>query len=240
MSEQQSLRTARRMTDEVLGILHARIVDGTLPPGGKVDIEAVAREFGISRTPVREAVLKLESLGLVDRLPYRGSVVAVPSEEDLTEVTALRVVLEGLAAELGAPRLTAPELDRMRTILAELDSAADEPDYSLGRFNSLNREFHRTIYAAAGSPVLLRLIDQLAAEADRLRLRADVRGSGADSHHREILAACERRDGSAAADHTRRHIAQLVRSRHPVPEHGLLARVLAPHLPLSPEGAPTR
>ncbi|WP_324650633.1 GntR family transcriptional regulator [Georgenia sp. H159] len=240
MNEQQSLRTAGRMTDEVLGVLHARIVDGTLPPGRKVGIEAIAREFGISRTPVREAVLKLESLGLVDRLPYRGSVVAAISEEDLSEVAALRVVLEGLAAELGTPRLTKPDLVRMRAVLAELDSAADEPDYALGRFNALNREFHRTIYAAAGSPVLLRLIDQLAAEADRLRLRGDVRGSGADTHHREILAACERRDAVAVADHTRRHIAQLVRSRHHGTEPDLLSRVLGPDLHLSPEGAPER
>lgn len=238
MGETQGLRSARRMTDEVLGILHARIVDGTLAPGEKLDIEAIAREFSVSRTPVREAVLQLESLGLVERLPYRGSVVAALSEENLDEVTALRVALEGLAAELGAPRLTPLEIARMRAILVELDEAADAPDFSLGRFNTLNREFHRIIYAASGTPVLLRLIDQLGAEADRLRLHSDVRGSGADSQHREILDACERGDSASAGEATRRHIAQLVQSRHATPEHGLLARTLASVSTPTFEGVP--
>lgn len=200
--------TPRRMTDEVTRILRDRIVGGDLPAGGRIDVATLAAELGISRTPVREAILQLEAAGLVVRQPYRGTVVAGVDAGRLEEVTALRVELEGRATLLGVPRLTDEDVTRMAAILGELDARHDDPDFSLGVFNDLNREFHGIVYAAADAPVLLRLVEVLGAEADRIRLHFDLRAPLAEAHHREILAACRARDAAAAARATQLHLVE--------------------------------
>lgn len=198
--------TPRRLTDEVTRILHDRIISGALPAGARLEVATLAAELGISRTPLREAILQLESAGLVIRQPYRGTVVAGVDAGRLEEVTALRIDLETRAARLGVPRLGDDDLRRMGEILAELDERRRDPDFSLGVFNDLNRAFHGVLYDAADSPVLRRLIDQLGAEADRIRLHFDVRAPLAEAYHREILDACRRRDAAAAARATAAHL----------------------------------
>jgi DNA-binding GntR family transcriptional regulator len=200
--------TPRRMTDEVATILRDRIVGGDLPAGGRVDVATLAAELGISRTPVREAILQLEAAGLVVRQPYRGTVVAGVDAGRLEEVTALRVELEGRATLLGVPRLTDADVTRMAAVLAELEARHDDPGFSRGVFNDLNRAFHGIVYAAADSPVLVRLIEVLGAEADRIRLHFDVRSPLAEAYHREILEACRARDASAAARATQLHLVE--------------------------------
>ncbi len=198
--------TPRRMTDQVLRILRDRIVSGELAPGARIDVTTLAADLDISRTPVREAILQLEAAGLVERQPYRGTVVVGVDAQRLEEVTALRIDLEGRAAVLGVPRLADSDVARMVEILTELDARADDPAFSLGVFNDLNQRFHDVIYAAADAPVLRRIIDDLSAEADRIRLHFDVRAPLAEAFHREILDACRRRDGAAAAAATRAHL----------------------------------
>ncbi|MBN9215037.1 MAG: hypothetical protein ABS62_00310 [Microbacterium sp. SCN 70-200] len=198
--------TPRRMTDDVVRILRDRIVSGDLAPGARIDVTLLATDLGISRTPVREAILQLEAAGLVQRQPYRGTVVAGIDVNRLEEVTALRIDLEGRATTLGVPRLTDDDLDQMAAILDELDARAAEPDFSRGVFNDLNRRFHDIIYAAADAPHLRAIVGTLAAEADRMRLHFDVRAPLAEHFHREILDACRRRDASAAAAATRAHL----------------------------------
>lgn len=217
-----------RMTDEVVRLLRSRIVCGELSPGSRVDIPTVAAELGVSRTPVREAVLQLESAGLVTREPYRGAVVAGIDLGRLEEVTALRIDLEGLAARRGASRLTDPDLARMRAAHEALGVALDGAENAVERFNLLNREFHVIVYTAAAAPTLLRLIGILMDEADRMRLHFDMSLAAAQSHHEEILVACERRDGQAAREATRRHLLESyfgMRGDRAVP-HGILADVL--------------
>lgn len=194
------------MTDQVTRILRDRIVGGDLPPGARIDVSMLAVELGISRTPVREAILQLETAGLVVRQPYRGTVVAGIDPNRLEEVTALRIDLEGRATSLGVPRLSDADIDRMARLLDELESRRLDEDFSLGVFNELNRAFHGVVYAAADSPTLRRLIELLGAEADRMRLHFDLRAPLAEAHHRDILDACRRRDAQAAASATRHHL----------------------------------
>lgn len=219
----------RRMTDQVTRILRDRIVGGELPPGSRIDVSTLADELGISRTPVREAILQLETAGLVVRQPYRGTVVAGVDPNRLEEVTALRIDLEGRATVLGVPRLSDADVDRMAQLLEELESRRDDEDFSQGVFNELNRAFHGVVYAAADSPTLHRLIETLGAEADRIRLHFDMRAPLAEAHHREILDACRRRDADAAAEATRRHLLESylgMRGGELVIPAGLLAAVL--------------
>ncbi len=233
------------MTDAVVRELRARIVAGELAPGMRIDINLLAAELGVSHTPVREAILHLEGLGMVTRQPYRGTVVTGIDPNRLEEVTALRIDLEGRATLLGVPRLSDADVARMRELHVALtagDGSGEEtgkgggsagldgpaPDGAEG-FNRLNREFHGVVYAAADSPTLLRLIASLQDEADRIRLRVDMKRPTAPAFHAEILEACERRDARAACDATRRHLLEsylAVAGAKRAPEEGLLAGVL--------------
>lgn len=217
------------MTDAVVSELRGRIVSGALAPGSRIDINEIATELGVSQTPVREAILQLQAWGMVDRQPYRGTVVTGIDAGRFEEVTALRIDLEGRAALLGVARLSEADLERMRGLQDELVSLADAGELDSERFNRLNREFHGVIYRAADSPSLLRLVELLQDEADLIRLRIDMEPPMARAFHADILAACVRRDAGAACEATRAHLLEsylAVRGVTSAPDEGILADVL--------------
>lgn len=218
-----------RMTDQVVTVIRERIVRGELAAGMRIEIKQLAEELGVSPTPVREAILQLETMGLVTRQPYRGTVVAGIDVTKLEEITALRIDLEGRATLLGVPRLSDDDLARMRSVNAELAAHEGDGQYAFEHFSRLNREFHGTIYAAADAPVLLRLIETLQDEADRIRLHVDMTESRAVEFHAQILDACERRDAEAACISTRQHLLhnyREMRGQEALASEGLLADVL--------------
>ncbi|MFE0679101.1 GntR family transcriptional regulator [Streptomyces sp. NPDC058867] len=195
----------RRAADLVFEHLQERIVSGELAPGDRIDPTEIAASLGVSRTPVREALLQLDSAGLVRRLPYRGVVVAEVDRSVAEEVAALRIDLETLAVRIAVPRLRDEDVAVMRAAHRDLGLtlAGDHPERE---FNDLNRRFHMALYLRAESPVLLSSIEGLAGQAERIRMHFDLRHSPAGHHHAEILEACERRDTDAAAAATRDHI----------------------------------
>ncbi|MEV7384664.1 GntR family transcriptional regulator [Streptomyces sp. NPDC091215] len=195
----------RRAADLVFEHLQERIVSGELAPGDRLDPTEIAASLGLSRTPVREAILQLDSAGLVRRLPYRGVVVADVDLGLAEEVAALRIHLETLAARIAVPRLREEDLAAMRDAHERLDAALAGA-HAQRDFNELNRRFHMALYQRAGSSVLLREIESLAGQAERIRMHFDLRHSPAGHHHAAILEACERRDPEAAAAATRDHI----------------------------------
>jgi DNA-binding GntR family transcriptional regulator len=230
----------RRVADQVYERLREQIVTGERAPGDRLDPTDVAGELGVSRTPVREAVLRLDADGLVERLPYRGVVVSAIDPDGVAEVAALRLQLETLAVRAAVPRLTDGDLARMHELHARLGTAMTGAD-AQESFRALNRDFHLTLYRAAGSPLLLRHIEDLADRADRFRLHFDVRQGSAVGDHAEILAACEARDTEAVVSATRRHI--LVSALHMLPDGapvapGSLLDVTLRSEPV-PDGPPT-
>jgi DNA-binding GntR family transcriptional regulator len=195
----------RRVADEVFDRLHERIVTGTLGPGDRLDPTEIASSFGVSRTPVREAILRLDAQGLVERLPYRGVVVTGVDPAAAQDVAALRLPLETLAVRAAVPLLSPADLARMRELHDQLKAAVAGPE-AQSAFAGLNREFHLTLYRAAGSATLIRLISDLFAHAERMRLHFDVRRGRAMDDHADILAACASDDVEAAVAATREHI----------------------------------
>ncbi|MEU6140586.1 GntR family transcriptional regulator [Streptomyces sp. NPDC047081] len=195
----------RRAADLVFEHLQERIVSGELAPGDRLDPTEIATSLGLSRTPVREAILQLDSAGLVRRLPYRGVVVAELDRRLAEEVAALRIHLETLAARVAVPRLADADIAEMRAAHEQLQRAlaGEHPERE---FNELNRRFHMALYQRADSAVLLRTIESLAGQAERIRMHFDLRHSPAGRHHEAILAACERRDADAVVAATRDHI----------------------------------
>lgn len=184
--------------------LHGEIVSGSRLPGSRVDLDEVGRVLEVSRTPVREALLRLETEGLVERTPYRGAIVAGIDPVVAEHTAAARIHLEGLAVRLAVPRLTADDLSAMSAALKEMERLQKDPDSETADWNELNRQFHGIMYEAADSPTLARPIDALAAQASRFRLHFRPQSFDSRKDHRAILVACKGGDPDEAA-----HIAQL-------------------------------
>jgi GntR family transcriptional regulator, rspAB operon transcriptional repressor len=199
-------REARRTADAVFAHLRAAILSGELPAGERIDADAVGARLDVSRTPIREALLRLESVGLVDRVPYRGAIVRGIDLELAEETAAVRLHLEGLAVRLAVPRLDRATLDAMQECLDEMARLESAPDYQQERWNQLNDRFHGALYAVADCPSLTRPIEALNAQASRIRQYFDVRGGPAAQEHRAILEACGAGDPDRAARAAQSHI----------------------------------
>jgi len=183
--------TAERM---VHTILQQRILDGVLRPGERIDLDAIAQELAVSRTPVRTALRQLESEGLVTIYPHRAVMVSELSADDLEQMYAVRVHLETLAAQMAVPNMTDADLTAMRQIQKELGHVVDEANPA--SFAEKDRAFHLALYRAANNKFLSRLIDDLRKGSLRfLTVYASVeRLSTAVAEHDEIIVAAEARD----------------------------------------------
>lgn len=185
--------------------LRAAILDGRLPPGARLQQDGIARQLQVSRMPVREALRILELEGFVELRPHRGAVVVNLQAEEIAEIFEIRALLEGRAAELAAPRLTAETLGRLRQLYDEMAQAERDEE----RWLALNHDFHTTIYAASGWPRLGALI---AAQRNVVLpyLRASFalldRAATARDEHGRILRAAEARDGARLTRHSAEHL----------------------------------
>ncbi|MEV0362109.1 GntR family transcriptional regulator [Nocardia fusca] len=194
-----------RVADRVHDELRRRIVAGELAPGDRIDPTDLAASLGVSRTPVREAILRLDAEGLVERRPYRGVVVSAVDYAAAEDIAALRISLESPAARTAVPRLVPADLEQMRAAHEAFRTAARRRDADRS-FGDLNREFHLVLYRRAGSPGLVRVIQDLSIRSERIRVHFSMRGGPAVEEHEAILRACEAGDVTAAVEATRRHI----------------------------------
>jgi DNA-binding GntR family transcriptional regulator len=183
--------TAERM---VHTILQQRILDGILRPGERIDLDAIAQELAVSRTPVRTALRQLESEGLVTIYPHRAVMVSELSADDLEQMYAVRINLESMAAQLAVPGLTEADIAEMRQIQRELNHVVDEANPA--SFAEKDRAFHLALYRSANNKFLSRLIDDLRKASLRfLTVYASVeRLSTAVAEHEQIITAAEARD----------------------------------------------
>jgi DNA-binding GntR family transcriptional regulator len=150
----------------VLNELRRRIIRGEILPGRAIRQEVLASELGVSRLPVREALVVLQSERLVDYTQHKGYIVAPLDEDDLVQTYQLRDILEAVAIEQAVPRLTDETVQAMRDSLAEL--TATEPAAKVERVER-NREFHFHLFRASGNMRLVSLLSQLWDSCDRYR-----------------------------------------------------------------------
>jgi DNA-binding GntR family transcriptional regulator len=154
------------LADEIAFRLRADILEGRLPLGAPLPHEQLAARFGVSRTPIREALRKLQATGLVDVSPNRGAVVRTPARAELIEVYELRAELEGFACELACARASEQELDVLDAAQARLAAAVegaqplDEAGFDAAVADA-NGEFHDAIHRAARNGRLLASIRDL-------------------------------------------------------------------------------
>ena len=191
----------RTMTEQVMARLRDMILSGELAPGSRLDQNDLARRFGVSLVPLREALARLQSSGLVRIVPHRGVFVESLSVEELLDIYQVREALEDLASRLAAPRLSAADLATLDRLKIEMEQTAKIDDFEA--FLDLHRDFHFTIYRAAGRRHLLQLIAQLwdlSARYRRFQLYAfPERMRTSLFEIQAILEACHRRDPNALA-----------------------------------------
>ena len=177
--------------------LRRDILDGTYRPGERLREEALALQIGVSRTPVRGALQRLATEGMVEFRRYVGAVVRVLPADEIDQVYQFRVVVESLAAELAAQRASEADLDRLAALSQAMDriAARDIPD--LMEITRLNKDFHMTILAAAGNVFVRRVAENLGDL--NFMIRSYSRFSRATllrsmAHHRELVQALRARN----------------------------------------------
>ncbi|GAB4125268.1 MAG: GntR family transcriptional regulator [Roseiflexaceae bacterium] len=216
----------RTVTAQIVERLRDLILSGELAPGSRVDQADLAQRFGVSIVPVREALARLQSSGLVRIVPHRGVFVEDLSSDELVDIYTVRELLEEHAARLAAKNLTDADIALLEQLAIDMQAFAEAQDFD--RFLDLNREMHFTIYRAARRKALLQIISQLWDRSTRyrhLQLHAiPDRARASMFEMNAIIAACRRRDQDA--------IGYLVRYKIHQTTVGLLDIIHSlPHIP---------
>lgn len=183
----------------------AGIRDGEYHPGERIIEATVARNLQVSRTPVREAIRRLQSEGRVIIEPQRGAVVAELNRQEISELYVLRQRLEGIAARFAAQHASDAEIEIMEQILERSHDAADDKR----ELNQINWELHFAIYHAAQNRFLLKSIDAIADAMALLRGARYIPDSRPDElyqEHRRIIDAIKKRDPDGAENAAQQHI----------------------------------
>lgn len=178
----------------VLTELRQRIIRGELPPGQPIRQELLAAELGMSRLPVREALVVLQAERLVDYTQHKGYVVAPLDEDDLRQTHQLREILESLAIEQAVPQLTEQTVQAMRDTLERIGQA--QSPTRVERIER-NREFYFHLFAASGNRRLISLLSQLWDTSDRYRALYFPETQDVDrvqQMHEKVILAAKQRD----------------------------------------------
>jgi DNA-binding GntR family transcriptional regulator len=197
-------------TDTMIATLMAWIDTGRLNPGDPLDEAALVAEFGVSRTPVREAILQLEAMGLVRRNPRKGATLFRPTLEQFLAILEVHARLEAQAAGLAARRLSVSGAARLEQIVAECEAhAKDKGDAGPDEYYQLNLAFHEAVAIAAGNPYLTEMIKTnarklLAYYRARYRYAGSIAASARE--HRHILTLITARDSVGAEAAMQAHV----------------------------------
>lgn len=202
--ESTDISMSRSASDIVFESLRRAIVLGEMAHGTPLRQEEIARAFNISRAPVREAIARLEHIGLVETRRYRGAVVAPLLVEDIEEVFELRALVESAAILRALPELTAEDLADAEAAHEAFAAASDPAEWM-----SQNRRFHCALYGAERQKHYVGVITSMLNLSDRY-LRTQLLIS--DGHqiaveeHARILGACRAGDAGLAEELTRAHV----------------------------------
>lgn len=200
-------RSRRRPADEVYDTLLTQLMSQRIEPGSRVTVDALARELGVSQTPIRDALNRLEADDLVVRVPHAG--YRIPPQitrERFEDMLEARLLLEPAAARRAAERATAEQVARLSAVLEEMSALADG-QVAYGEFGLLDAAFHDMVAVSGGNEVIRDALQRMHAHVHLFRLVYDSRVTDlATDEHAEVLAAVAGRDPDAAAYAMRRHI----------------------------------
>ena len=211
----------RSLHDELVERLRRRIVEGELAPGEKISEKALCAAYGVSRTPLREALKVLAREGLVLLTPNRGAQVSMLTVADIEEAFPVIGALEALAGELACERATDGEISKITLLHQKMLTAWKNRDRK--KYFRLNQRIHEALAAAARNPVLDQMRAMLTGRVARARYYANIstpRWDQAMKEHKAILAALKARDGGRLGRVLKRHLRHKLETLREVIEDG--------------------
>ena len=202
----ETRRNARPSSEQVFEALAHRISRSQIPPGERLAEEALSREFGVSRTPVREALRRLEQAGLVERQEHGRYAVRALDLARIDELYTVRIVLEELAVSLAAPFVEGPEF---RRLLEDARAAVKSPDAPRPEHDEMREEFHERLAALSGNQELVRMLADLDLRiyaCRRLDTQLPGRANQGQAEHLRIVELLDQRAVDEAKRAMREHI----------------------------------
>ncbi len=203
----KSIGERKSLGQHVLETLRQAIIGGQMASGNRMVENRIAESLGISRTPVREALHKLEREGLIKKQPKGGFIVLGLDRNDIEETFGIRSILESYAARLAAENHRPEELASLENKIEEYQRSLDgsESDALL----RINTEFHDMLYALSHSPRLIRMINDLRDQIYRFRaiiLKKETMAKASNEDHRQMINLMRLRDGDSVEKLVRAHI----------------------------------
>ena len=199
MNKEQNDKASGGLSSRVYHQIRAEILKGTLVPGESVTEMGLAKDCGVSRTPVREALRQLELEGLVELIPNKGAVILGISPEDICDIYQIRAMLEGGAAERAAQKATEEDIRKLSEIL-------DLTEFYIAKQNmqqlqAMDGQFHQLIYEMSGSRMFKRVLTDMHYYIGLTRaasLKCEGRAAQSVREHRAVLEAIAQHDGEKA------------------------------------------
>ena len=203
----QALQERKSLGEHVFDSLKQAIIRGNMTPGEWLVESHIADSLGISRTPVREAIHKLEREGLIERQPRGGFTVLGLTRDDIEETFGIRAVLEGYAARLAAIKHHENELAPLDKKIEEFEKCLQKKE--LSSLTRINTEFHELLYALSKSPKLVHMINGLTDQIYRFRqiiLKETKMARISNEDHKKMLEFIRKRDADGVETLVREHI----------------------------------
>lgn len=198
--------TPTTLKAHVYNLLREAIVSGKYKPGSRLNESQLARDFNISRIPIREALLQLHEHGLVMNHERRGMFVTELTEDDVQRINSLRVVLEAEALKLCQARMTRQIAAKLTSLVEQMERSRDSTEIDSA---ALDLEFHRTIWQAAGNPYLTKTLDSLSTVLFAHTALENVSKETLHwrlNHHRDLLDVVLGRSKTAPAEAVIHHL----------------------------------
>ena len=208
MKLDNSFKERKSLGQDVFEYLKNAIIDQTIEPGSRLVESKIANMLGISRTPLREALHKLEREDWIEKIPSGGFQVVTLTKDDIEQTFGIRSVLEAYAARLAAENHQARDLVPLEKKMKEYQKYLEQ-DKTSDKLQKINTQFHDLLYALSKSPKLIKMINQLRAQISRFRqiiLKQDEYARKSNEDHIKMLEAIKNRDGETVEQLVRQHI----------------------------------
>lgn len=196
------------LRDQTYDIIKNMIILREIKPGKKINEEHIAKEIQVSRTPIREALCRLENEGIVTIIPRRGAFVSDLTENNVREILLIREVLEGLVVRLAVENMDAKTLQKLRKAIEKV-SSIPQKDRDLINYTRSEVDFHSILLSASNNQMLKNMMEMVNAHLQIIRLRTVVipeRAQKTVTEHQQILKAIEKGDADSAEDLMRKHV----------------------------------
>ncbi len=198
---------SQTLQDQVYEYLHEKIVNGNIPPGQRIVEEKISKETGVSRSPIREAIRRLNSDGLVSVSPRGGVRVYRPTFQDFKYLFECRLSLEPTAAYYAALRMDKRQREHLSNLVVDMNLMVEKKD--LEKLKNLSTQFHFLIVEASGNPYLLKMMNQLYSLITFYRnavINIPMRLEEGAKEHQAVWLALQNKDGKAAEELMKDHI----------------------------------